>query len=65
LHPLVPGSIAIYGYIYDVKNGRVIKVSILWLRWDMKEYGEWRRIRLGNDGVGSSILSDGTIISTS
>jgi carbonic anhydrase len=26
LHPLVPGSIAIYGYIYDVKNGRVIEV---------------------------------------
>ena len=26
MHPLVPGSIAIYGYIYDVKNGRVIEV---------------------------------------
>jgi carbonic anhydrase len=25
-HPLVPGSIAIYGYIYDVKNGRLIEV---------------------------------------
>jgi carbonic anhydrase len=26
MHPLVPSSIAIYGYIYDVKNGRVIEV---------------------------------------
>ncbi len=26
-HPLVPGSIAIYGYIYDVTNGRLVEVS--------------------------------------
>jgi carbonic anhydrase len=26
VHPLVPGSIPIYGYIYDVKNGRLIEV---------------------------------------
>lgn len=26
-HPLVPGNIAIYGYIYDVKTGRLIEVS--------------------------------------
>ena len=26
-HPLVPGSIPIYGYIYDVKSGRLIEVS--------------------------------------
>ena len=26
MDPLVPGSIAIYGYIYDVKNGRLIEV---------------------------------------
>jgi carbonic anhydrase len=25
-HPLVPGDIAIYGYIYDVKTGRLIEV---------------------------------------
>ena len=25
-HPLVPGDIAIYGYIYDVKSGRLIEV---------------------------------------
>jgi carbonic anhydrase len=25
-HPLVPGSIPIYGYIYDVKSGRLIEV---------------------------------------
>lgn len=25
-HPLVPGNIAIYGYIYDVKSGRLIEV---------------------------------------
>ncbi|MBW4444948.1 MAG: carbonic anhydrase [Plectolyngbya sp. WJT66-NPBG17] len=25
-HPLVPSSIPIYGYIYDVKNGRLIEV---------------------------------------
>lgn len=25
-HPLVPGSIAIYGYIYDVRSGRLIEV---------------------------------------
>jgi carbonic anhydrase len=25
-HPLVPGSIPIYGYIYDVKTGRLIEV---------------------------------------
>lgn len=25
-HPLVPGSVAIYGYVYDVKNGRLIEV---------------------------------------
>lgn len=25
-HPLVPGSVAIYGYIYDVKYGRVVEV---------------------------------------
>jgi carbonic anhydrase len=25
-HPLVPGSIPVYGYIYDVKSGRLIEV---------------------------------------
>jgi carbonic anhydrase len=25
-HPLVPSSVAIHGYIYDVKNGRLIEV---------------------------------------
>jgi carbonic anhydrase len=25
-HPLVPGSVAIYGYIYDVKNGRLVEL---------------------------------------
>jgi carbonic anhydrase len=25
-HPLVPDSVAIYGYIYDVKSGRLIEV---------------------------------------
>jgi carbonic anhydrase len=26
-HPLVPKSIAIYGYVYDVKSGRLIEVK--------------------------------------
>jgi carbonic anhydrase len=26
-HPLIPGSVAIYGYIYDVKNGQLVEVS--------------------------------------
>jgi carbonic anhydrase len=26
-HPLVPGSIPVYGYIYDVKTGRLIEVE--------------------------------------
>jgi carbonic anhydrase len=26
-HPLVPGSIPIYGYVYDVKSGRLIEVA--------------------------------------
>jgi carbonic anhydrase len=26
LHPLVPGSVPVYGYVYDVKNGRLIEV---------------------------------------
>jgi carbonic anhydrase len=26
-HPLVPGSIPIYGYIYDVTTGRLIEVA--------------------------------------
>jgi carbonic anhydrase len=26
-HPLVPGEIPIYGYIYDVKNGRLVEVK--------------------------------------
>ena len=26
-HPLVPGSIPVYGYIYDVKSGRLIEVE--------------------------------------
>jgi carbonic anhydrase len=25
-HPLVPGNIPIYGYIYDVKSGKLIEV---------------------------------------
>jgi carbonic anhydrase len=25
-HPLVPGDVPIYGYIYDVKSGRLIEV---------------------------------------
>ena len=25
-HPLVPKDVAIYGYIYDVKSGRLIEV---------------------------------------
>jgi carbonic anhydrase len=27
-HPLVPKSIPIYGYIYDVKTGRLIEVPV-------------------------------------
>ena len=27
LHPLVPGSIPIYGYVYDVKTGRLNEAS--------------------------------------
>ena len=26
-HPLVPAGVPIYGYIYDVKSGRLIEVS--------------------------------------
>ena len=26
-HPLVPGSVAIYGYVYDVKSGRLVEVA--------------------------------------
>ena len=26
-HPLVPKNIPIYGYIYDVKNGRLVEVK--------------------------------------
>jgi carbonic anhydrase len=26
-HPLVPASIPIYGYIYDVKSGRLVEVA--------------------------------------
>ena len=26
-HPLVPGDIPIYGYIYDVKSGKLVEVS--------------------------------------
>jgi carbonic anhydrase len=26
-HPLVPKRIAIYGYVYDVKSGRLIEVA--------------------------------------
>jgi len=26
-HPLVPGSIPIYGYVYDVRNGRLVEVA--------------------------------------
>ena len=25
-HPLVPASVPVYGYIYDVKNGRLVEV---------------------------------------
>lgn len=25
-HPLIPGSLAVYGYIYDVANGRLVEV---------------------------------------
>lgn len=25
-HPLVAGSVPIYGYVYDVKNGRLVEV---------------------------------------
>ena len=25
-HPLVPGEIPIYGYIYDVRNGKLVEV---------------------------------------
>jgi carbonic anhydrase len=25
-HPLVPGDIPVYGYIYDVKSGRLLEV---------------------------------------
>ena len=25
-HPLVPGDVPVYGYIYDVKSGRLIEV---------------------------------------
>ncbi|HZY43095.1 MAG TPA: carbonic anhydrase [Anaerolineae bacterium] len=27
-HPLVPGDIAIYGYIYDVKTGKLVEVPV-------------------------------------
>ena len=26
-HPLVPGSIPVYGYVYDVKSGRLIEID--------------------------------------
>jgi carbonic anhydrase len=26
-HPLVPGSIPVYGYIYDVTTGRLVEVA--------------------------------------
>ena len=26
-HPLVPGSIPVYGYIYDVKSGKLVEVE--------------------------------------
>jgi carbonic anhydrase len=26
LHPLVPGDVPIYGYVYDVKSGRLVEV---------------------------------------
>ncbi len=26
-HPLVPGAIPIYGYIYDVKTGKLLEVK--------------------------------------
>ncbi len=26
-HPLVPGSVPIYGYVYDVKSGRLIEIA--------------------------------------
>jgi carbonic anhydrase len=26
-HPLVPKHIPVYGYIYDVKNGRLLEVN--------------------------------------
>jgi carbonic anhydrase len=26
-HPLVPSSVAIYGYVYDVKNGQLVEVA--------------------------------------
>ena len=26
-HPLVPGDIPVYGYVYDVKTGRLVKVA--------------------------------------
>jgi carbonic anhydrase len=25
-HPLIPGSVTIHGYIYDVKNGQLVEV---------------------------------------
>jgi carbonic anhydrase len=26
-HPLVPGRIPVYGYVYDVKSGRLVEVA--------------------------------------
>ena len=28
-HPLVPNDIPIYGYIYDVKSGKLVEVPVL------------------------------------
>jgi len=32
-HPLVPASVVIHGYIYDVRNGRLVEVSEATLTW--------------------------------
>jgi carbonic anhydrase len=48
-HPLVPGSIPIYGYIYDVRSGRLIEVAAATKAGAVKSP---RRQRAGNASAG-------------
>jgi carbonic anhydrase len=47
-HPLVPASIPIYGYIYDVRTGRLNEVA------DATALGRARRGRSGKSARGSA-----------